>query len=240
MNVYPAYRLLRRRSARRHLTAAFGYSRYIVEVHRRHLPATRYVPLGINLDGLPASRPTRPRTPLRFGFFGGFQNNKGIWDVLDSAARLKREGLEFELHIWGPPGTDETSELAVRGLLDRVHLRGLYERREMWEAYCDVDVAVMATTQSENSPRVVLEARAVGAPAIAPEQGGIGESIRHDVDGLLYRFRDAADLERQMRRVLTKAGLFGRLSTGLRPVMDTRTRGAALAAAYRSILTGAA
>ena len=236
LGIFPAYRLLRRRAARRHLTAAIGYSRYSVEVHQRHLPATRYVALGIDLDGLPASRPVRPRTPLRFGFFGGFQNNKGIWHVLDSAARLMRDGLDFELHIWGPPGSDHANELARRGLGDRALARGMYERHEMWDAYCEVDVAVMATTQYENSPRVVLEARAVGAPTIAPDVGGVGESIRHDVDGLLYKFGDPDDLERQMRRILTEPGLLKRLIGGLQPVIDTRTRGAALEAVYRSIL----
>lgn len=236
LGVYPAYRLLRRRVVRRHLTAAIGYSTYMVGVHQRHVPATRYLTLGINLDGLPASRPARPRTPLRFGFFGGFQNNKGVWHVLDSAARLKQDGLDFELHIWGPAGSGDTNEIEARGLADHVSLRGMYERRGVWEAYREIDVAVMASTWYENSPRVILEARAVGAPAIAPAVGGIRESIRDDVDGLLYVFRDLDDLERQMRRILTEPGLVNRLIDGLRPVIDTRSRGAALEAAYRSVL----
>lgn len=236
LGVYPAYRLLRRRSARRALSGALAYSRFIVDVHQPHLHGVRYVPIGINLDGIPSALPHRPRTPLRFGFFGGFQPNKGIWHLLDAAARLKQEGLEFELHIWGPADSDDVREIAARGLTDRVHMNGMYSSDEMWDAYCRIDVAVMATTVSEPLGRIPLEARAVGAPAIVPAIGGLRESVRDDVDGLHYRFADGSDLERQMRRILTEPGLFARLSAELLPVLDTRTRGAALETAYRSIL----
>jgi hypothetical protein len=78
----------------------------------------------------------------------------------------------------------------------------------------------------------------VGAPAIVPAIGGLRESVRDDVDGLRYRFRDGDDLERQMRRILVEPGLFARLSGELLPVLDTRTRGAALEQAYRAIIAG--
>jgi glycosyltransferase involved in cell wall biosynthesis len=238
LGIYPAYRLLRRRSARRALTAAIGYSRFMVEVHRPHLRGVLYVPIGINLDGLPASVPDRPRTPLRFGFFAGFQPTKGIWHVLDAAAELKREGLEFELHIWGPAGPADGEEITKRGLEGCVLVHGMYSPQEMWEVYCRIDVAVMATTVSEPLGRIPLEARAVGAPAIVPAIGGLRESVRDDVDGLLYRFGDGSDLERQMRRMLIEPGLFARLSGELLPVLDTRTRGAVLEEAYRAIIAG--
>ena len=237
LGIYPAYRLWRRRAARRALTGAVGYSHFMVDAHQTRTGGeARYVPIGINLAGVPATRPSRPRKPLRFGFFGGFQPNKGIWSVLDAAAALKRQGLEFELHIWGPQDGDETAEVAARDLEDRVLLRGVYAPREMWETYREIDVAVMATTVCEPFGRVPLEARAVGAPTIAPAIGGLGESIRDDVDGLLFEFGDVKELERQMRRVLTEKGLFERLVAGLLPTIDTRTRGEVLEATYRSIL----
>jgi glycosyltransferase involved in cell wall biosynthesis len=241
LGVYPAYRLWRRRGARRALTSAIGYSHFMIDVHQPHIGGTAmYVPLGINLGGIPDVLPTRPRKPLRFGFFGGFQPNKGIWAVLDAAAALKREGLDFELYIWGPPGDHDAHEIAARGLDDRVQLKGMYEADQMWDAYCDVDVAVMATTVCEPFGRVPLEARAVGAPTIAPSVGGLRESIRDGVDGLLYEFGDSQALQRQMGRLVAEPGLFEKLCAGLRPVIDTRRRGAALEAAYRSILAGTA
>ena len=240
LGIYPAYRLLRRRAARRALTGAIGYSHFMVDVHRRHVRDVVYIPIGINLDGVPAVLPARPRTPLRFGFFGGFQPNKGIWDVLDAAAGLARDGLDFELHVWGPAEPEDEGAISARGLGDRVRVHGMYGAEEMWDAYCQIDVAVMATTVSEPMGRIPLEARAVGAPAIVPAIGGLRESVRDDVDGLHYKFKDGDDLERQMRRLLTEPELFPRLSAELLPVIDTRTRGAALEAAYRAVIAGEA
>ena len=241
LGVYPAYRLLRRRAARRSLTGAVAYSRFMVDVHQRHISGpTTYVPLGIDLTGLPKTLPTRPRAPLRFGFVGGFQLGKGIWHVLDAVAALKREGLPCELHIWGSARADDEHAISSRGITDRVFLRGLYSPESIWDAYGELDVAVMATTVSEPFGRVPLEARAMGAPTIAPAIGGLTESIRAEVDGLLYRFGDVDDLKRQMRRILTDKGLFQKLCAGLQPVVDTRERGAALEAAYRSILAAGA
>jgi glycosyltransferase involved in cell wall biosynthesis len=237
LGVYPAYRLWNRRAARRALSGAIGYSHFMIDVHKPHIGGRPlYLPLGINLDGLPSTRPIRPRRPLRFGFFGGFQPNKGVWDVLDAAAALKPEGLDFELHIWGPGQDGASQEIAARGLDGQVQIKGMYQADEMWDAYCEIDVAVMATTVSEPFGRVPIEARAVGAPTIAPAIGGLQESIRHGVDGLLYRFGDPKDLEHQMRRVLTERGLFDRLCAALLPVIDTRDRGGALEAVYRSLL----
>ena len=238
---YFAYRIRRRAIARRQLIGAHGYSEYMVTANRAHIPGpVLEVPLGINLDDVPAERPARPRDPLRFGFMGGLQPNKGIWDVLDAAAQLERDGLRFELHVWGPGQEHAERELAERGLLDRVVLRGMYEGSEIWAAYDAVDMAIIATTVPEPFGRIPIEAAACGVPTIGARVGGITESIRHEENGLLYGFRDPADLTRQMRRVLEEPGLYERLSAGLSTPLDTRTRGEATEAAYRSLLADAA
>src|SRR4029079_3232479 len=91
--------------------------RFQVEMHAPHLPGpVRFIPLGLDLNGLPEERPTRPRAPLRCGFVGVFQGIKGVWDVLDAAAALKRDGLEFELHVWGPSQEGGAAEVDARGL----------------------------------------------------------------------------------------------------------------------------
>ena len=69
--------------------------------------------------------------------------------------------------------------------------------------------------------------------------GGITESIRHEENGLLYDFRDSADLTMQMKRILEEPGLYERLREGLSPPIDSRDTGAAVEAAYRSVLAEA-
>lgn len=237
LGLYPAYRIWRRARARKCLSGALGYSQFMVNRHQRHIKGqVTYVPLGINLAGLNTCPPARPREVLRFGFLAGFQQTKGILHVLDAAAALKRSALDFELHVWGPNLESGRDEVAKRELQDRVFLRGMYAPDELWDVYAEIDVALMATTVCEPFGRIPLEAAASGAPTIAPAIGGITETIRDGVDGLLYEFRDPKDLERKMRRVLEEPGLVSSLIENLRPVRNTLQRGDAVEQFYYQVL----
>jgi glycosyltransferase involved in cell wall biosynthesis len=174
LGAYPAYRLWRRREARKSLVGAIGYSQFMTERHEPHIPSNvSYIPLGINLNGCTTERVNRPHSPLRFGFIAGFQPTKGILHILDSAQNLKREGLSFEVHVWGPSQEQGRNEIASRDLQSHVILRGMYSLNEIWDVYSQIDVAIMATLVSEPFGRVVQEAAAVGAPTIGVRAGGI-------------------------------------------------------------------
>jgi glycosyltransferase involved in cell wall biosynthesis len=234
---YPAYRLWRRQIARHSVDAANGISRFLTESLRPHIDGpVIHTPYHIDLSGLPAERAPRPRTPLRFGFVGGFQPIKGIWDVLDAAVALKKAELNFELHIWGPNQETGAASITTRNLGDRVFLRGMYETGERWRVFEEIDVAIMATTVCEALGRVPLEAAAAGVPTIAPAVGGLTETIRDGLDGLLFRFRDPRDLERQMRRVLEERGLVAHLIDNLRSVPNTEDDSAAVEEFYFKVL----
>jgi glycosyltransferase involved in cell wall biosynthesis len=83
---------------------------------------------------------------------------------------------------------------------------------------------------------VPIEAATVGVPTIAPAIGGITESIRDNIDGLLYAFRDADHLKRQMQRVLEENGLIERLAEGLRRAPDIRSMALTIEELYWSVL----
>jgi D-inositol-3-phosphate glycosyltransferase len=95
---------------------------------------------------------------------------------------------------------------------------------------------LMATTVVEPFGLVVQEARATGAPTIAPAIGGLAEQIRHGVDGLLYRFRDPEDLERQMLRVLTEPELLESMLRSQPQPLDRAEALASMEAFYRRVL----
>jgi glycosyltransferase involved in cell wall biosynthesis len=152
----------------------------------------------------------------------GLQPHKGIWHILDGLAALKKKGLNFELHVWGPHQHKAPPEIAARGLEDRVHLRGVFTHAQRWDVYAEIDMAIMATTWPEPFGRIVGEAAAAGVPTIAPAVGGLTEQFDDDRSGLLYGFRDAAHLQRQMERILTEPTLYPRLLQNLPAVLDTR------------------
>jgi glycosyltransferase involved in cell wall biosynthesis len=233
LRAFLAYRLWRRRQARRCVAAALARSDFMADVHRPHLAGpVEHIPLGLDLPEAPDDPPDRPRSPLRFGFLGGFQATKGLGQVLDAAAALQRDGLAFELHVWGPNQEQGAAEIAARKLQGRVFLHGLYRAEECWRAYREIDVAVMATTVCEPFGRIPLEAAAMGVPTIAPAVGGIRETIRHSIDGLHYRFRHPHDLELQMRRVLTEPELYKHLASNVQRPVETQTMIPAVEALY--------
>jgi len=235
LRAYPAYRLWRRRSARRALAGAIGYSNFMVRVHQPHMRGrVDYLPVGVNLEGLPDQIPERPRSPFRFGFLAGGQSTKGAWDLLDAAANLKLADLDFEIHIWGPGQEGLPSEIEARGIQERVVLRGTFDREARWSVYQEIDVVVVPTTVAEPATRIPHEAAAAGVPSLASNVGGNPESV--GVNGLLFQFKDVTDLARQMRRLLEEPGLYEGLRDGISRPPDTRTKGAEVEATYRAVL----
>lgn len=221
LGAYPAYRTWSRYNLRRHTKGLICYSECMTEAHREHVDGpVEHISLGIDLTDLPAPFEGRPRTPLRFGFAAGFVNHKGIWDVLDTVASLKKKGYKFELHIWGPRQSEEL--LVERGIEDYVKLRGLYAPEEIWDVYAEMDVLLMATRWAEPYGRVIQEAAAAKAPSIAPRIGGITEQIRSGIDGLHFNFRDREDLERQMTKFLDNPELVTEMSKNLWRVINTK------------------
>ena len=241
LGIFPAYRLWRRNVLRRGVRGQISYSEFMAATHDGEVGGpSKFIPLGIDRTGLNGKRPLRPRSPLRFGFMAGFQAHKGIWDLLDSAASLKRRGFEFELHIWGPHQEAKQSEIAARDLEDRVSLHGTFASHERWQVYSEIDLLVMDTTVCEAYGRVVQEASAAGVPTLAPAAGGILEQIEDGVDGLLYKFRDREDLERQMARVIEQPALINELAANLRHVVDTRDAVGEIERFYLNVLGVAA
>lgn len=223
LGIYPAYRLRSRNNLRHKLDGLICVSKFMLEAHNKNGLVSgilNHIPLGIDLTNLPKNFPARPREPLRFGFVAGYVSHKGIWDVLDVVASLKGKGLKFELHIWGP--NQDILPLIERDIKDCVVLRGLFTPDEKWDVYSEMDVLLMATRWAEPYGRVIQEAAAAKVPSIAPKVGGITEQIRDGVDGLLFNFRDKADLERQMIALLKQPDLLLNLRANLWQVIDTR------------------
>lgn len=239
LGTYPALRLARRRAARKLLSGTMPCAQWLGEKHREHVAGRMvHIPLGIDLSDRPAEWPARPRTPLRFGFVGGFQPHKGLGDVLEAVEGLSRGDRAFELHLWGPG--QETAAAQVMAQNPRVKLRGTYSGAGRWDAYAEMDVLLAATTVCDPFPLVMQEAAAAGVPTVAPAIGGFAEWVRSGDNGLLYAFRDAGDLQRQMQRILDEPDLLQRLLTHLTSPRDSKAAVEDIERFYLEILAGRA
>ncbi len=192
----------------------------------RALPRkVRVVRNGVSLDGLPdpSTRGTCRRelgiaadAPV-VGFVGRLVTWKGIHVFLDAAAALATSDLSARFVVVGdaPVGSAGSGleglaeEARRRGLTGRVSFTGF--RRDAVACVLDFDVLVVPSVRPDPCPRVVLEAMAVGTPVVGSASGGIAETVRDGVTGLLAVPGDAADLAAKVSRILNDDALASRL-----------------------------
>lgn len=170
------------------------------------LPLTklRFLDYGFDRQLLAGRRRTTPE-PFTFGYIGTHTPAKGIQVLLEAFGRV--QGL-VRLRIYGRPRGPETAALQSygrslpNGAADRVEWFPEYQNRDIVsEVFDHVDAVVVPSIWVENSPLVIHEAQGARVPVITGDVGGMAELVQHEVNGLLFRHRDASDLARQMQRL---------------------------------------
>jgi len=205
------------------------------------LPAAKIVHIP---NGVPPAAPVedgddaRPRN--RFGYFGRIAPHKGALLAVD-AARQIGDSADLSLAIFGGAAHQDQAfkdgfDKALRRAKDRVFHHGPYGREDTPRLMRGIDWVVVPSRWWENAPLVVLEAFRHGRPVIAADVGGMAELVTADRDGLHFRFGDAADLARTMKRAATEPGLWDRLRRNIAPPPTTVDSAKAHAALYREIL----
>lgn len=185
--------------ARRAAFAAFARSCTVVAPSRflaRTAEANGFgsvavVPHGIDREA--GSEPPSGRGRVADGplvFIGTLARHKGP-DLVRAA--WQRSGVQAALRVYGPPGPDPTFQVENDGALSPL---------EVTAALRSARALVLGSIWPENAPLIVLEARAVGCPVIAPAIGGIPEIVEDGVDGWLYPPGDVDALAAALRRPL--------------------------------------
>jgi glycosyltransferase involved in cell wall biosynthesis/Flp pilus assembly protein TadD len=114
-----------------------------------------------------------------------------LW-VETAAEIVRREPLAHFIVCGDGPMRAEMIELVGRlGIAKRLHLPGPQDDIAPWYAAMDV---VMLTSRHEGLPNVLLEAQSLGVPVVAPDVGGVGETVRAGVTGWTVRDADAGAL----------------------------------------------
>lgn len=157
-----------------------------------------------------ASRDRHSRELNRFGFFGQFVDNKGIDVILDALRllavqdRVPAGGIEFVIN--GGNRHYATADYAARidGLIEevdklaggkvRIRIPGRYSRDELANRMAAIDWVIAPSTWWEVFGLVVSEAWMFGRPVIVSDIAGLGERVKHGVNGYTFRARDSAAL----------------------------------------------
>ncbi len=145
-------------------------------------------------------------TVSRLVFVGRLAEQKGPLVLIEAAALLARDGLEFELNLIGdgPLRSLMEGRIARHGLTDRVRISGWMTsdsiRRELLASR-----ALVLPSFAEGLPVVLMEALALGRPAISTYVAGIPELVEPGSSGWLVPAGAVGPLAEAMRTALTLA-----------------------------------
>lgn len=163
-----------------------------------------------------------------FGYFGNFNPWKGVDILLQAATQLAAEPLPgFEMRLHGAAPFQKESFVSrlddlVGGAGASVVPLGPYGRGDVSSLMAAVDWVVVPSIWWENAPLVIQEAFIHHRPVIARGIGGMAESVRHGVDGLLVSSDGPGELARTMSHAARTPGLWQTLVDGIAAPDDIR------------------
>lgn len=125
-----------------------------------------------------------------------------LW--VEMAAEVARRAPKAHFVVFGDgPMRSSMSDLAERlGIGDRLHLPGPDDN--IASCYKAMD-AVVLTSRHEGLPNVLLEAQSLGVPVVAPDVGGVSETILPGITGWAVPEATAASLAERVVHCLTDA-----------------------------------
>jgi glycosyltransferase involved in cell wall biosynthesis len=200
-------------------SALISPSTYLARFHIAHGVDERLIRVrrqGVDLYECPMRIPS---SIVRFGFLGQVKHHKGV-DLLLDAWRTLNSDQPRHLYIYGSAEGEPAYGDHIRSLVGRmedVSWLGSFRGNEVWDVLRELDVVVIPSRWVENSPNSILEAQAVGVAVIGANLGAVPELVQHGHNGLVFAIDDAADLARQLHRLLDDPDLLQRLRTNQLP-----------------------
>ena len=163
---------------------------------RRLFPYVRTATVHNGVAPIPAHLLTIPRPVELLGkrivlCAGMFYTRKGIPLLIEAFAKVAGRHPDAILRIVGDATKDALSEreraaihraIAASGVKDRIELRGLIPRQELFQEMVWSDVFALVGW-NEPLATVFIEAMAAGKPVITASDGGINDLVRDGVHG---------------------------------------------------------
>lgn len=159
---------------------------------------------GIDLDRFAPERPMQGGDgPLRFLLVARLLRDKGVEEFVAAARTLRAEGLPARFQLLGAVGAANPTAVTPDELAAWVEagdVEYLGEADDVRPLVAAADCVVLPSYR-EGTARVLLEAGAMGKPAVATDVPGCRDPVVDGVTGLLCQVRSAASLAGAMRRM---------------------------------------
>ncbi|MCX6938741.1 MAG: glycosyltransferase [Verrucomicrobia bacterium] len=155
---------------------------------------------------------------LRIAYASIFAPFKGPHILFEALGILARAGVDFTLECAGeqpdPFFKTQCEQIALRGgFTGRVRWHGFINRAGLASMFSRCNTLVFPSVFEEPFGKTQIEAMAAGLAVVSSGTGGTGEIVKHQVNGLLFKSKDAADLARQLQSLPLDPERWARLAS---------------------------
>lgn len=158
------------------------------------------------------SHPDEPPTPIVL-FASRLIREKGIEEFVEAARLLKRRGVKAVFQVAGAPDPGNHSSV-TESTLKSWQSEGLVDLLghidEMDDLIAQASLVVLPSYR-EGTPRILLEAAAMGKAIVATDAPGCREAVVHGENGLLVPVRNATALADAIQTLLEDPALRARM-----------------------------
>lgn len=130
---------------------------------------------------------------------------KGIYEFVEAARRLKSEGVKARFQIAGnvyPNNSHSVTEAELRSWESEGAIEWIGQRSDMPDVLKQSTIIALPSYYGEGVPKVLLETAAVGRAIITCDMPGCREAVEDGVNGILIPPKDAVALARAIRTLL--------------------------------------
>lgn len=181
----------------------------------------------VDLEAFPFTAKGATPGPVRVAAVGRLVEKKGFGDLLTAVAALVADGRRVHLDLVGTGPLEAALREQVRalGLDDVVTMHGALPQTRVREIVADADVfaapcVIGADGNRDGLPTVLLEALALGTPAVSTPVTGIPEIVRHEATGLLVPESDPSALAAAIARTVDEPAEAVRRALAARELLE--------------------
>ena len=149
-------------------------------------------------------------TAKKIGVLARLDPKKGHFDVLQSMDYVQKRHPDCELHIAGAeenlPWKDLSKKASVLGL-KTFGYHGFLEHEKIWKFLDSCRVGVIASLESEEVSRALLEWMSAGKPVVASRVGCIPEILKDGEGGFIFNPGDVQTLAAKIELLLSDTNL---------------------------------
>jgi glycosyltransferase involved in cell wall biosynthesis len=142
-----------------------------------------------------------PKEHLIISFIGRITKDKGIKELIESFRELQQKNVACSLLLIGPEEEDASKvyhETNINSLAN-VHRLGYQQCPEKWLTVTDV---FCLPSYREGFGNVIIEAAAMGVPAVGTNIPGLRDAVIHMETGILVPVKDVVALTKALNQLL--------------------------------------